>query len=259
MALIHMNFFSDALGLNVNADVIIPQKSYSLIGMNTERGETFKTLYLLHGFSDDHTIWQRRTSIERYVADKNLAVVMPAADKSWYSDMTTGQKYMTYITDELPKVCRSFFKGMSDKREDNFVAGLSMGGYGALKMGLLNADRFAGIASFSGAIDVYRRAKNAPYSSTEYWRSVFGDPESIPGSVNDIEYLARKAARECEKLPSIYMWCGTEDSLLGESRQAKEYLEELGFDLKYVETPGDHTWYYWDREIQNAIDFFMSL
>lgn len=259
MALIHMNFFSDALGLNVNADVIIPQKSNSLIGMKTERGETFKTLYLLHGLSDDHTIWQRRTSIERYVADKNLAVVMPTVHRSWYTDMKYGGAYMTYVTKELPAVCRSFFKGMSERREDNFVAGLSMGGYGALKMGLLDPEGFAGIACFSGAIDVYRRAKFCPESSRPYWESIFGDPESIPNSVNSIEYLARRAKEEGKKLPSIYMWCGTEDSLISEARQAKVYLEELGYPLNYSESPGDHSWFYWDREIQKAIDYFMTI
>ena len=254
-----MNFFSDALGMCVNADVIIPQKSSSLIGMNTERGETYKTLYLLHGLSDDHTIWQRRTSIERYVADKNLAVVMPNAHRSFYTDMKQGGAYMTYITKELPEICRSFFKGMSDKREDNFVAGLSMGGYGALNMGLANPDGFAGIAALSPAIDMYRRTKNSSGQWKVFFESIFGDPEEIPNSINSIEYLAHKAKDEGKKLPAIYMWCGTEDGLLSESREAKAMLEELGYPLNYNESAGDHSWFYWDREIQKAIDYFLSL
>ncbi len=259
MALIHMDFFSEALGMCVNADVILPQKSASLIGMKTERGDTFKTLYLLHGLSDDHTIWQRRTSIERYVSDKNLAVVMPNAHRSWYTDMKYGGAYMTYITKELPALCRSFFNGMSDKREDNFVAGLSMGGYGALKMGLSNPDGFAGIASFSGAIDVYRRVKEAPEHMKPYWESIFGDAESVKNSQNDIRYLAKTAAEKGGPLPAIYMWCGTEDFLLGESREASRYLASFGYDVTYSEGPGDHSWKYWDEQIIKAIDFFMKL
>ncbi len=259
MALFHMNFFSEALKINVSADVIIPQKSNALIGMQTKAEESYKTLYLLHGLSDDHTIWQRRTSIERYVADKNMAVVMPSAERSFYTDMKYGGAFMTYITEELPRVCRSFFKGMSDRREDNFVAGLSMGGYGALKMGLLKSDSFCGIGALSSAIDMYGRAKNCPYEAKAYWESIFGDPESIPNSVNSIEYLAKSAASSGTPLPYIYMWCGREDGLLEENRQAKELFESLGYKLDYNESPGDHSWFYWDREIQKIVEIFANM
>ena len=173
--------------------------------------------------------------------------------------MKYGGAYMTYITKELPAICRSFFKGMSDKREDNFVAGLSMGGYGALKMGLLNSDSFAGIASFSGAIDVYRRVKESPEHLKNYWESIFGDAESVKGSVNDISHLAKTAAEKGGKLPAVYLWCGTEDSLIGESREAAKFLREYGYDVRYSEGPGDHSWKYWDEQIVKAIDFFMSV
>ena len=197
MALIHMDFFSEALGMCVNADVILPQKSASLIGMKTERGDTFKTLYLLHGLSDDHTIWQRRTSIERYVSDKNLAVVMPNAHRSWYTDMKYGGAYMTYITKELPALCRSFFNGMSDKREDNFVAGLSMGGYGALKMGLSNPDGFAGIASFSGTPRASKTRKTT-FAILQKPQPKKEDPcpQSICGAAPKIFFLASQEKRQ---------------------------------------------------------------
>ena len=253
MALLHVNFHSDVLGMAASMDVIIPQQSHTLIGMNTSGGGTCKTLYLLHGLSDDHTIWQRRTSIERYAADKNLAVVMPAAGKSWYTDMAHGDRWQTFITKEVPAVCRSMFRCMSDKREDNFVAGLSMGGYGAMKMALSAPDEFAGVASFSGALDL-----TIPRRFGRSWDDIFGDVETIAGSDNDVYALIEKAAKSGKPLPKVYLWCGLQDGLIEDSRRAKALCEEYGYDLSYSETDGDHSWFYWDREIQNALAFFLD-
>ena len=253
MALFHIQFHSEALRMAAALDVIIPQKSSSLIGMTTNAEEKCKTLYLLHGLSDDQTIWQRRTSIERYAAEKNLAVVMPCAAKSWYTDMAHGDAYQTYITKEVPAYCRSVFRCMSDKREDNFVAGLSMGGYGALKMALSSPDEFAGVASFSGAIDV----SNNRYATREYWSDIFGDIDSIAGSKNDVYTLIKEAAESGKQLPKVYLWCGLQDSLIDDSRRAKELFEKYGYELSYSETDGNHSWFYWDREIQNAIRYLI--
>ena len=253
MALFHIQFHSEALRMAASLDVIIPQKSNTLIGMETAAEEKCKTLYLLHGLSDDQTIWQRRTSIERYAAEKNLAVVMPCAAKSWYTDMVHGDAYQTYITKEVPAYCRSVFRCMSARREDNFVAGLSMGGYGALKMALSSPDEFAGVACFSGALDV----SNNRYLERDYWSDIFGDINSIAGSKNDVYNLIKEAAQSGKQLPKVYMWCGLQDFLLEDSRRAKALFEEYGYELSYSETDGDHSWFYWDREIQNAIKYLI--
>ena len=133
MALLNVCFHSEVLGKQVQMNVILPQRSRGQIGMKSieEKVDAYPTLYLLHGMSDDYTIWERRTSIERYASEKGIAVVMPDGDLSWYTDMKYGGRYFTFMSDELPAVCRDFFPKMSDKREDTFVAGLSMGGYGA--------------------------------------------------------------------------------------------------------------------------------
>ncbi|MFC1582668.1 alpha/beta hydrolase, partial [Planctomycetota bacterium] len=152
MALIQCDFFSDVLGLSMTMNVILPQTTQTQIGMAGKRGEgKLPCLYLLHGMSDDHSIWLRRTSIERYVADKGLAVVMPAVHKSRYCDLTTGDRYWEYVSEEIPRLARDFFP-ISDKREDNFVAGLSMGGYGAFKLALNKPEQYAAGASLSGAV-----------------------------------------------------------------------------------------------------------
>ena len=125
MALIQCDFFSESLGFSTSMNVILPQPAR----------ERYRVLYLLHGMSDDHTIWCRRTSIERYVDPLGLAVVMPAVHRGYYTDMAAGYRYWTFISEELPALARSFFP-LSHKREDTFVAGLSMGGYGAFKLAL---------------------------------------------------------------------------------------------------------------------------
>ena len=132
MALLHVDFFSDVLGMCTQMDVILPERTRGQIGMEGKRGDgKYPTLYLLHGMSDDQTIWQRRTSIERYASEHGIAVVMPTTQLGWYTDMHIGFKWWTFLSQELPAICRSFFPYMSDRREDTFAAGLSMGGYGA--------------------------------------------------------------------------------------------------------------------------------
>ena len=154
MALLHVNFYSRTLERETQMDVILPEAAKKLIGMEGVATRQCKTLYLLHGMSDDQTVWQRRTSIERYAAAYGLAVVMPTTDLGWYTDMYRGDKYFAFITRELPAVCRDLFPMMSPRREDTYVAGLSMGGYGALKCALRAGDVFSRGASLSGAADI---------------------------------------------------------------------------------------------------------
>ena len=178
MALLHVNFYSRTLERDTQMDVILPEAAKKLIGMEGVATRQCKTLYLLHGMSDDQTIWQRRTSIERYAAAYGLAVVMPTTDLGWYTDMYRGDKYFAFITRELPAVCRDLFPMMSPRREDTYVAGLSMGGYGALKCALRAGDVFSRGASLSGAADIRQLPPGG------YWEDVFGPREQIPGSFN---------------------------------------------------------------------------
>lgn len=254
MALLNVNFHSDVLGMAMSMNVILPQKATTQIGVESGQGETCRVLYLLHGMSDDHTIWQRQTSIERYVAGRNMAVVMPGVHLSWYTDMVYGGRYQTYVAEELPAICKSMFRQFSDKREDTFIAGLSMGGYGALKLALTHPERYAACAGFSGAYDILRRAKNG----TPYWYSIFGDPEQVPGSANDVYGLIGKAAASGKPLPRVYLWCGYQDTIFPESVKARDLLVENGYEVSWNESDGNHSWFYWDREIQKALDFFLD-
>ena len=137
MALIHVDFFSEVLGMSSQMEVILPQQTEGQIGIgHVEKQNKYPVLYLLHGMTDNQTIWTRNTSIERYAAEHGIAVVMPNAHLGWYTDMQYGFDYFTFFSEELPTLCERFFPCISNDPKDRFVTGNSMGGYGAFKLGL---------------------------------------------------------------------------------------------------------------------------
>ncbi|RAV19846.1 alpha/beta hydrolase [Paenibacillus contaminans] len=252
MAFIQCDFSSETLGLAVSMNVILPQNTTQQIGMEGAASEgKHPTLYLLHGLSDDHSIWMRRTSIERYVSKLGLAVVMPAVNRSYYANMVSGPQYWTFISEELPKLARSFFP-LSDKREDNFVAGLSMGGYGAFKLALSFPERYAAAASLSGALLTDWMFDARPQEAA----LIFGSKERFAGSENDLAALAEKAAsNEVAASPLLYQCCGTEDFLYKENIRFRDHAQSLSLPITYEEEPGTHEWGYWDMKIQRVLEW----
>lgn len=247
MALIHWNFFSQALGISTGANVILPQEA-------VEGGKKLPVLYLLHGLSDDYTIWQRRTAIERYADPLGLAVVMPAVNRSFYTNMAHGARYWDFVSEELPRLAHAFFP-LSDRRADTFVAGLSMGGYGAFKMALSHPERFAAAASLSGAVDMASRAHSTDGMEPE-WRKeledTFGSLETMPGSDNDLMHLIDKLAMR-KRRPMLYQWCGTEDFLIQDNKNFYKRAKQRGVHIDYSTGPGGHTWDKWDEQIANVL------
>lgn len=255
MALLHVDFYSHVLMMEMQMDVVLPELTQGQIGMEGRGGgEKWKTLYLLHGMSDDHTIWQRRTSIERYASEKGIAVVMPTTHLGWYTDMACGLKYFTFVTDELPKICRQMFPRMSHRREDTYAAGLSMGGYGALKCGLRAPEVFSKVASLSGAVNM--RAHGTTPETIGYWTDIFGDLNQFKGTFNDL-MTAAETLKDSPIRPDVYMWCGTEDFLYAQNVEMRRHLTDLGYNLRYEESPGDHQWKYWDAKIQTVLDWLI--
>lgn len=219
--------------------------------------EKFPVLYLLHGMSDDHTIWMRRTSIERYVAPLGIAVIMPAVNKSFYLDMAQGDRYGEFISQELPAIAHSFFP-LSEKREETFVAGLSMGGYGAFLLALSNPKKFAAAASLSGALNIAGIAERNEVARKDFYERVFGPIDKIPGSDIDLMHLAAKLAKKGGPLPRLYQCCGTEDFLYADNLKFKAHIKKLPYEYKYEEGPGEHEWGYWDTNIQKAIKWMLK-
>ena len=256
MALIRCNFFSETLGMSTAMDVILPESASGQIGMDTrETGGEPPCLWLLHGLSDDHTIWQRRTSIERYAAPLGLAVVMPNVHRSFYTDMVHGYAYWTFLSEELPAVARRLFR-LSGRREDNFVAGLSMGGYGAFKLAMRRPERFIAAASLSGALDIAHERPIPEYigKRDRDRQLIFGDGE-IAGTENDLLALADKLVQWGAEPPALYQWCGTEDFLYEDNLRFRDHASSIGLPLTYEEGPGDHEWGAWDRQIQRVLDW----
>jgi putative tributyrin esterase len=253
MALIQCHFFSRVLGLMSTMSVILPEPGPLEAGGSPKiQQERYPTLYLLHGLSDDHTTWQRRTSIERYVEGLNLAVVMPAGQRSFYTDMVTGQRYWTFISEEVPAVARHFFP-LSEARDENYVAGLSMGGYGAFKLALTYPERYAAAASLSGVLDVARLAQAEQAAGQSELQHIFGEAKALGDSPNELFHLAAQGVEQGRARPSLYQWCGTEDFLYADNVRFREHAASLGLAVTYEEGPGGHEWSCWDAQIQRVL------
>ena len=259
MAFMECHFHSDVLGMASTMNVILPQSSSSQIGMDGVAGkDDFPCLYLLHGLSDDHSTWMRRTSIERYVAGLGIAVVMPCVHRSFYTNMVKGARYWDFISEELPSIVQSMFR-VSKERKDTFVAGLSMGGYGAFKLGLARGDLFAGAASLSGALDtVYRATQEEDGGFGEERSLVFGSMDALVGSDNDLPALAEKVVEAGRPVPFMYQWCGVDDFLYEDNVRFTEHAELVGLDVMFEEGPGDHQWEYWDQLIVRYLDLLVE-
>ena len=251
MAYLQTHFFSEVLGLSVQADVLLPQPaSARQIGVSAPpTTDRHPTLFLLHGLSDDHSIWMRRTSIERYASEHGLAVVMPAADRSFYADMVHGNRYWTYISEELPALMRSFFP-LSDRREDTFVAGLSMGGYGAFKWALRKPETVAAAASLSGVLDI--AAEFDSDMGTEL-RTIFGSVDELRAGGNDLLDLVARA--DVPTTPALYQWCGTEDFLYDQNVRFTDQARTRGLPLTSSEGTGGHEWSCWDDQIRRVLEW----
>jgi S-formylglutathione hydrolase FrmB len=247
MALLHGSFFSHAINVVTNFNVIYPEGC-------AERDGRVPTLYLLHGYKGDYSCWVRRTNIERYASRYRVAVVMPEVHNSFYCDLPgggNGYKYWTYASEELLTVSRRIFR-LSAKREDTFVAGLSMGGFGAFKMALNRPDVFGAAASLSGALDM-DFAVSDPSVKAEF-ELCMGDIKNFPGSVNDLFYHARKLDAEAVK-PRLYQACGTEDFLYEANAKFRDMMKGLAYDYTYEEGPGGHDWDFWDAWIQRVLEW----
>jgi len=254
MAFLQCDFFSEVLGLSCSMNVILPQRSVSQLGEESGASkDKYPVLWLLHGLSDDHSSWMRRTSIERYVSSLGLAVVMPAVNRSFYVDALNGPAYHTFIAEELPAIARGFFP-LSDKREDNYVAGLSMGGYGAMLLGLRYPERYHLAASLSGALDIvsiYER--NESEGRRREFHQVFGDPRQLAKSEWNLFHLLEQQVSRGIDLPHLYAVCGTEDFLYPDHLAFKQHCERLACSLDAEEASGAHDWAFWDSMIQRVL------
>lgn len=260
MAFIQASIYSNVLEMEVSVNVILPQKTEKKVGTSTSGGsDSLPVLYLLHGMGGNHSVWERRTSIERYVAKYGVAVIMPSTDLGWYTDTTYDMNYWTFIAEELPAICHELFPQLSTKREDTYAAGLSMGGYGALKLGLRKPENFAAVASLSGAVLLGIQMEQMLHvRKQEYWEGIFGPLDQVEQSENAPLYLLNQLVEQGKESPRIYLACGTEDFLYEANVQMAKQLEKKGIDYTFESGPGEHNWVFWDAWIQRALQWMFE-
>ena len=257
MALFDIKLFSTSLQTQTDVRVYIPTPENDA-GNNAasfyDRSKRFQVLYLLHGATGDCTVWSRYTSIERYARQRNLAVVCASVGNSFYADMVHGGKYLTYMTQELPTFIGRMFP-VSEKREDTFIVGNSMGGFGAYRIAMEQPERFCCAVSLSGALDVISMARMYANDPSGGFSAVFAPEDLMPGSDNDLIALAEKRMKEGRMLPKFYQCCGTEDFLYAMNTSFHDRFRKLDVDLVYDESKGIHDWEYWDTQIRKVLEW----
>lgn len=259
MAIIEVNFISKCLMRTVTFNAIIPVDKFGPQAENAEQ-KPLKTLYLLHGIFGNYTDWVNGTRIQAWAEANDLAVIMPSGENRFYlDDEKSGELYGEFIGKELVEFTRKLFP-LSDKREDTFIAGLSMGGYGAIRNGLKYAENFGCVIGLSAALvhDTWKDADNSAPIFTfrrNYYEAIFGEYDKVKDSDKDPKALLLKLKEEGRPVPKMYLCCGTEDGLVTANRDFRDFLNENGVDLTYVEGPGKHDWVFWDTYIKKVLDW----
>lgn len=261
MAMLEFNFQSDVLGFEQQITVLLPDPRALLApGEDAPNTQDLSVLYLLNGFQGNHLDWVRGTMLPRFLKDsrKRIAVVMPAGLTYYYADMKCGWKYFTYVAEELPMIVRSYLHISADPKNTH-VAGMSMGGAGAMKLALTYPGRYATVSSFSGALDPIGRAAEAAQQMperTELYNNIYGeDMQARRGSADDIMHLLDTAKASGQKLPRIYQSCGTADYLYDFNIAFRDKALALGYDLTFYEEEGvGHDWTFWNSEVKKLID-----
>ncbi|AWB47023.1 esterase [Paenibacillus sp. CAA11] len=249
MAYIQMAVYAETLGMSTDIHMVIPMQS----PLRASRGGKLPVLYLLHGLGGDHTEWTRQSSIERYAEAKGVALVLPRADRSYYTDMKQGGLFFTYLSQELPEIVGSLFP-ISQRREDTFVAGISMGGYGAFKLALRCPEQYAAAASLSGGLDIVRRLSGPNGFAPDEAERIFGSVDAVKGSDNDLfELAAALGARGTQ--PLLFQCCGTEDFMYEGNQAFLHHARQAGLEITYEEETAGHEWKYWDRVSQRLLEW----
>ncbi|THF80317.1 alpha/beta hydrolase [Cohnella fermenti] len=263
MAILNIQFYSQCLKRQVPLTALIPLDSPFRLAGDEPEARPLKSLYLLHGYSGTHTDWTDFSRIRELADRYGIAVFMPAGENHFYlDDEDRGALYGEYLGRELIDFTRRMFP-LSASREDTWIGGLSMGGYGAIRNGYRYADRFGRIVALSSALIPYKIANIEPgfkdgIADYGYYRSVFGDLSRLLGSDKDPEALVRRLKESGTPLPALYMACGTEDFLLDVNRRFHEFLEREKVEHDYRESSGVHDWSFWNRTIADGLTWALG-
>lgn len=243
-AFLHATVYSEELRMQTHLTVFLP---CDCAGFRPDRE---KTVYLLHGLTDANDSWPLFTSVFRYAREHCLALVIPEAHRSFYTDTAYGENDYTYLSQELPQLVKKLFR-LPEGRERTGIAGLSMGGYGAMKIAFRNPERYFACAAFSPVVDVKCFAVDRPQSfSASEMRAVFG-ADGQPGEKDDLFRLSKACSGTG---PELFFTCGLQDALYPQSAAFHEHLDRIGYRHVFRGWPGDHAWEFWDRSVREAIE-----
>lgn len=250
------NVFSKVLEMETGLTIVTPNEF--------KVGHKYQVAYLLHGLCGRNGDWADYTMLPAYANDYNVIFIMPEVARSFYTDMKYGLKYFTYITEELPNICRSIFN-ISAEREDTAVIGASMGGYGALKCALSKPEQYGYCCAFSSACLFLKEGldRQRAEGETQEFKAIYGeqlikDFESIFGkqlewnSKEEILELAKKINHNTTK-PKIYCACGTEDYMHEANVRFRDEMETLDHNFTYEEWEGSHDWYFFNEALKKAL------
>jgi S-formylglutathione hydrolase FrmB len=248
MALMRIDHVPETVRVNLSLNIILPEPRQLRETPLRKR----KVLYLLHGLSDDAGAWQRYTTIETVARHYGLVVVMPSVGRSFYTDQPNGQRYFTYLTQELPRYLHDVF-GLALKRDDTLIAGVSMGGYGAIKAALAFPQRFCAAASLSGVLSLEILHTHSGDPRQVEFSHIFGDLAKLAGSEHDPETWVKTAAKSGKRLPRLYVTSGRQEDLYPLGLNFVSICQANDIAVQYHEEDGRHEWPFWDLQIRRFL------
>mgnify|MGYP004510029141 FL=1 len=256
MAILTIDIFSRVLERKVPVSAIVPIDN----PMVSKPAERFKMMILLHGYNGNNMDWINNTDIVRYAEENNMVIVMPAGENKFYIDNAkTGEKYGQFIGEELVAYMRKLLPVYCQPQK-TCIAGLSMGGYGAIVNGLKYPETFGYIISLSGALFMEKLMREDTGDANERRRkfdALFGTYEELCGTDADYRSLLEKIRNtEGKKVPGLYLACGTYDFWYRASEDFADYLLRSGVPYVFEKTQADHEWKFWNTYIEKGMKWF---
>jgi putative tributyrin esterase len=240
-----IQFSSKLVGKILPYSIVLPPG----YGLFSSRWTRYPVMYLLHGWNSHYDSWLTRTALAQYASAHQLIIITPEGNNGWYTDSATTptDKYESYILQELIPDVDHRLRTISDRR-GRAIAGYSMGGYGALKLGFKHPELFAFAASLSGALDATSRTDEASIMQT------FGESDSSERKSNDLVRLAEEFPGErIAQLPFFYLDCGRDDPWLSSNQRFAAVLSERKIPVEFRQLPGSHIWPYWDKQVREVL------
>lgn len=260
MSFFNGTFFSKELSRPVHFMAVLSNDCQWGTDTNPHFKRPAKNVYLLHGYSGCDTDWFTNAPLGDLANRFNVNFFMPNGDNSFYLDQPeTGSHYASYVGKEFVEYTRKTF-GLSDKREDTMIGGLSMGGFGTLHTALAFPETFSKAIALSSALitdglKFFKPEMDNPMANYAYYAHTFGDLENAAETDANPKVLAKKLIDNGGQRPDLFMACGTEDFLIQPNKEMKEYLDSIGYPVTFVTAPGVHDFVFWRAHLEKGLEW----